>query len=167
MDWTTLKDTIYGFDGSWLDIYVLDTTQKDWKKWVDIVNEQYSVSFYNGQTEKTETKIDFQAVLNKWSGKTDLINGATIKLDGVDINCHFFSDQEIENDIDPRQVKTIDDHNKLMDYLGTVSAALNKRVILTQENLQEFVLIECENGKITVPNRRANKSGDENRKLKF
>jgi hypothetical protein len=87
------------------------------------------------------------------TGKTDLLNSATINLNGIDINCHFFTDQEIENDVDPIQIKTIEDHNRLLDYLQTVSTALNKRIILTPENSRNYVLIECENGKtkITVP----------------
>jgi len=151
MDIVYLQKEIYLEDaGTHRDIYVLNTTKDDWKKWVDIVNERYGVEFFNGQTQTTENKINFQAILDFWMGKTDLINGAKIKLNGIDIHCHFFSDQEIENDVDPSQIKTIDDHNELMDYLRTVSTGLDKRVILTPENSQEIVLIECEKGQIAV-----------------
>ena len=149
------KEIYFEDEGLLRDIYVLNTKITDWKKWVDIVNENYSVEFYNGQTKATENKINFKVVQDYMTGKTDLLNSATINLNGIDINCHFFTDQEIENNVDPIQIKTIEDHNRLLDYLQTVSTALNKRIILTPENSRDYVLIECENGKIkiTVPNK--------------
>ncbi|CAM3989449.1 MULTISPECIES: hypothetical protein [Flavobacterium] len=141
------KEVYFEDDGMLRDIYVLNTTKDDWKKWVEIVNEKYVVDFYNGQTEKIEGKINFETVLDVWTGKTDKLNEATIKLDAIDIKCHFFTDEEIENDIDPIQIKTIEDHNKLMDYLRTISKAINKRVILTPENIREVVLIDIDREK--------------------
>lgn len=32
MNWTDLKNKIYYWDGSWRDIYVLQTNRDDWKK---------------------------------------------------------------------------------------------------------------------------------------
>jgi hypothetical protein len=149
------KEIYFEDEGLLRDIYVLNTNITDWKKWVDIVNENYSVEFYNGQTKATENKINFLVVQDYMTGKTDLLNLATINLNGIDINCHFFTDQEIENNVDPIQIKTIEDHNRLLDYLQTVSTVLNKRIILTPENSRNYVLIECENGKtkITAPNK--------------
>jgi hypothetical protein len=48
MNWKRLKEEVYFEDGSLRDIYIFDTSIEDWKKWVDLVNREYRVSFYNG-----------------------------------------------------------------------------------------------------------------------
>jgi len=143
-DWNEIKDEVYYWDGSWRDIYVLGTTQDDWNKWIELVNQNYQVEFYNGQTQQKEDRINRQVVFDYWTGKTDLLNDATIKLGSIIIKCHFFTDQEIENDIDPREIDTIEDHQRLMSYLIDISKALNKMVILTAENEQETVYISVD-----------------------
>jgi hypothetical protein len=44
MDWKTPKNKIYAWDGGWLDIYVHKNTSKDWKQWVQFVNQQLRIS---------------------------------------------------------------------------------------------------------------------------
>jgi hypothetical protein len=43
MEWVDLKKKIYYWDGSWRDIYILETTLEDNKKWADYVNDKYLV----------------------------------------------------------------------------------------------------------------------------
>jgi hypothetical protein len=66
---------------------------------------------------------------------------ATIRLDSIHINCYFFHDSEIENDIDPSEIKSQEDHDKLIDYLNYISASLGKEVLVTGENTKNSVLI--------------------------
>lgn len=149
MNWQTIKEEIYYWDGSWRDIYVLDTTWEDWRKWILLVNQTYEVTFYNGLTQQVEIGINAEAVFSYLTGKTDLINSATIKLEGITIKCHFFTDEEIEIDIDPREIVLIEDHNLLINYMTTVSICLNKPVIMTAESSQDtiYILVDRENVK--------------------
>lgn len=137
MDWKSLKEKIYYLDGSLRDIYVKDTTRNDWEKWIDLVNNNYNVEFYNGQTEKKENRIDKNIVFDYWERKTDILNTATIKLDTIIIKCYFFIEEEIENDIAPTEINSIDDHNKLLSYLKDISKTLDKKVMLTPESYSE------------------------------
>ena len=107
MNWKKLKDKIYFWDGSWRDIYIPNTTEKDWNKWINFVNENYQVDWYNGKAEADQNKIDFNVILEYWNGNHDLCSTAKIFIDKIQINAHFFDDQEIENDIDPREFKSI------------------------------------------------------------
>jgi len=141
MDWEEIKEKIYYWDGSWRDIYIQNTTQGDWKKWIDFVNNNYEVEFYSGQTQRQETFIDGFTIIKYWESKESLINSATIKLNTIIIKCYFFSVEEIENDIDPREITTIDDHNKLLSYMINISKLLDKTVIMTAENMREGVYI--------------------------
>lgn len=143
MNWQELKDKIYFEDGSLRDIYILNTTKADWRKWVDLVNQKYIVEFYDAKTDLTSGKIDFKVVEEylESTGDRESIQ-AKIKLNSVSIMCYFFDDSEIENDIDPGEFKSMEDHENLLRYLHEISALLNKEVYVTDENTQESVLLK-------------------------
>jgi hypothetical protein len=148
MNWKSKKDKIYFEDGSLRDILILDFSIEDWKKWVDLVNSRYIVEFYNGQTQLTTNHIDFEVIKDFWTGNTDLVNSATIYLNNIIVKCYFFDDLEFENDIQPKEFKCEDDHLKLMKYLKDISQAVNKEVILTEENSKDSILIEIKKNEI-------------------
>jgi hypothetical protein len=149
-EWYKIKEEVYYWDGSWRDIYVLETSQEDWRNWIDLVNHNYSVQFYNGQTQQTETAIDKKTVFDYQQHKTDLTSSAVIKAKRITVNCRFFSVQQIENDIDPREIKTIEEHQELIDYLKAMSERLSKPVVLTAENQPDMVYIIVENDKVKI-----------------
>ena len=142
MKWTELKNKIYYWDGSWRDIYVLNTARHDWKIWVDYVNKNYPIDWFNGKTNTDEKKIDFNVIEEFWSGNLDLCSTAKIFIDKIQINAHFFDDTEMENDIDPREFNSFEDHEKLIKYMTDLSILLDKEVILTPENEHETVLFK-------------------------
>lgn len=148
MNWTNLKNKIYYWDGSWRDIYVLQSNRKDWKKWIDYVNKNYCIEWFNGKLDKNQNQIDFAVIDEFWSGNHDLCSSAKVFIGKIQINAHFFDDCEIENDIDPREFNSIDDHDKLFKYMNDISKLLNKEVILTPENEPETILFKVNNDKI-------------------
>ncbi len=150
MNWNTLKEEVYYEDGSLRDVYVFDATIDDWKKWAELVNQQYKVAFYNGQTQQITDRIDFELVEASWTGKTDLVNWATVFINDFQIKCYFFGWEEFENDICPREIKSEDDHLQLVKYLEAISSHLGKKVVLTAENMRESVLIEVEKDKVEI-----------------
>jgi len=137
MTWEILRKKIYYIDGSLRDIYVKDTSMEDWEKWIDLVNTGYKVKFYNGLSGEIESQIDKSMVFDYWNGKTDLLSNVTIHLKDILVKCYFFGGDEIENDITPSEINSIEDHNRLVDYLKDVSACLGKEVMLTPENYSE------------------------------
>lgn len=156
MEWKNLKEKVYYEDGGSLrDIYVFETTIEDWERWIDLVNQNYRVEFYNGFTEEKSDQIDVGVVKQYWEGKTEMSNWATIFIYNFQIKCYFFISQEIENDISPKEFLSIEDHLHLMEYLKAVSGCLNKKVFLTEENYQkeyikEATLIEVEKEKVKI-----------------
>ncbi|WP_406825075.1 hypothetical protein [Pedobacter sp. KACC 23697] len=137
MTWEILRKKIYYIDGSLRDIYVKDTSMEDWEKWIDLINTGYKVKFYNGLSGEIESQIDKSMVFDYWNGKTDLLSNVTIHLKDILVKCYFFGGDEIENDITPSEINSIEDHNRLVDYLKDVSACLDKEVMLTPENYSE------------------------------
>ncbi len=141
MNWIDLKNKVYYWDGSWRDIYVLGTSRSDWSKWVDYVNNNYTIKWFNGRLDKDEIKIDFNVIEEFWNGNHDYCSTATVFIDNIQVNAHFFDDSEIENDIDPRECNSCEDHNKIIKYMTDLSVLLDKEVILTPENENKIVLI--------------------------
>ena len=139
MIWEKIKTDIYYSDGSLRDIYVLDSTIEDWKKWIDFINENYQVKFEyfdNQGNKKIESKINFYEVSKYWNNYENSIS-AEFLVREVLLKCYFFSIDEIENDFFPEEVKTIEQHNLIIEYLKSISKILNKEVILTPENYSE------------------------------
>jgi hypothetical protein len=150
MNWTKLRDKIYYLDGSFRDIYILRTNRMDNQVWVNYVNENYRVDWYNGKTDKEENKVNFFVIEEFWNGNLDFCSTAKVFIDNIQINNHFFGSDEIENDIDPREFNSIEDHNKLIKYMSDLSSILDKEVILTPENEQETVLMTVWKNKIEI-----------------
>lgn len=150
MNWQDIKDNIYFLDGSFRDIYILNTTKEDWRIWVDFVNSHYKTSFFIHETQTREDKIDMNKVLDYWNGNIDNCSVASVFLDNIVVNAHFFEDDQIENDITATEFNTIEDHNRLIQYMTGLSNALQKPVILTPENDSEIVLISVENNTVKI-----------------
>jgi hypothetical protein len=90
MNWNQLKNKIYAWDGGWLDIYVHDTSSKDWEKWTQLVNQNFKIDWYNGKTEKDESKIDFSVILDYWGGNHDLCSTAKVFIgNNIQVNGHL------------------------------------------------------------------------------
>lgn len=150
MNWNHLKNKIYAWDGGWLDIYIHHTTSSDWEKWIRHVNQHYEIDWYNGRAEKDESKIDFTVIQEYWAGNSELISTARIFIGPIQLNAHFFEEGTIENDIDPREFKSIDDHHMLIRYLKGISKVLEKEVTVTPENCPEIILMRVKGEVIEI-----------------
>jgi hypothetical protein len=133
-NWEKIKEKIYFRDGSWRIIYTNNINEKQWEKWVNHVNENYKIIWNN------TNKIDFEIIKNNW--KNDCCSEtAKIFIGHIQINCHFFRD--FENDIDPDEIQSIDDHFSIIDYMKNISKVLDATVYIAGENTHEnyFFLI--------------------------
>ena len=134
VSWEELQQDVYEVDGSWRDIYVLDASRADWKIWADFVNANCQVEFLDGN-DTIQSQIDFAVVEAYWDGDGQgNMPWATFFVGELGVNCHFFRDDEVENDIDPQKITSYAVHQQLMNYLTRLSQALGKEVVLTPEN---------------------------------
>lgn len=151
MEWSFLKNNIYYRDGSLRDLYILHTDRTDWRKWIAYVNEHYKLEWFNGEKGINENKIDFKVIEAYWNNEHDLCSIAKVYVDTIQVNAYFSEDAEIENDIDPKEFNSIEDHHKLVKLMSDLSKLINKMVILTPENEQATILIKVEQDTITCP----------------
>jgi hypothetical protein len=103
IEWAHLKKRVYYEDGSLRDIYVQDVDEKDWRVWIDFVNDHHDVSFKIYEGEVVAPKIDFNTVLRFWYGNPDSSAMASVSLGRTVVNTFFFDSREIDNDLSPRE----------------------------------------------------------------
>ena len=151
--WEELRRGIYHVDGSYRDVYVLNANREDWDKWIAFVNSHYPIRWEaEGLNDKNPSDtIGASFIVQRWDmGMEQLTVIARVFLKQVQVNCHFFIDTEIENDIDPKEVQSIEDHERILAYLIGISTTLGKEVILTEENTEEAVLIRVNGSSIQL-----------------
>jgi hypothetical protein len=94
-------ETAWQWDGSWRDIYILDTTLSDWQRlgsWLR--TGPYPIEFSLNNVA-TSLPTDVVSIFRKRNKANILLK---VDVDGVIAQCHFFWPKEIEFDIDPREV---------------------------------------------------------------
>lgn len=134
LSWEQLQQYLYEVDGSWRDIYVLDASRADWKIWAEVVNANCQVEFFDSDYI-SHSQIDFATLETYWdSHGQDNMLSAHFFVGELLINCRFFRDDEVENDIDPSKIASYAVHQQLLDFLTRLSQALGKEVVLTAEN---------------------------------
>ena len=71
-----------------------------------------------------------------------------IDFNGINIHCYFFLPDQIEFDIDPKEINSIKEFEIIEKFMISISRTLKYQVTLTGENSPEFPLfkIDFDNG---------------------
>jgi len=142
-NWNNIK-WIFEPDGSLRDIYVQEVSISDWGKIIDLLNENYDLKYH--PSDKNENQIDKKSVIKYLADKTGEMDLRTVSVDlnGIIVNCHFFLPDQIEFDIDPKEITSTDDAEKVIEFMKSISELLQTQVTLTAENDIEFPLIKVD-----------------------
>ena len=134
MDW---RD-VFHQDGSLRDIYIRGTTLVDWQRFLDFVRTQsgWTASFRWDDQERP-MPADASDIFEERRHASPLLS---LSLQGIVVNCHFFMPDEIELDVDPRQIAQQDDAERVYAFLAQAGKHLRKEVTLTEENSPEAIL---------------------------
>ena len=125
----------FHFDGSWRDIYVFDTTIDDWEKFLDFVRN-YDCKLrllHDGDPSAipdTALKI-FQ--------DTEHSHSLSMDIDDITIVAHFFRTDEIEMDIDPREITSQIQFDRFTNFVLALGSKLQKDIFITEENASEEI----------------------------
>ncbi len=138
LNWEQCKKD-FEFDGTWRDIYILNTNSDDWNKFLkSLLNSKYETKFWiDGEVAKEITSIQEALEIQNHASPYMLIDAL-----GVQIACHFFTDEEIEFDIDPRQVSNQQDLDAVINFMIFLGDLLQKKAILTPENTPNLIVID-------------------------
>lgn len=132
MKWEQHKE-LFAWDGSLLDIYVLDTTMSDWQRLLDALRASSYELRYKVDGE-TIAKIPEQ-IEAIFARHLEADVSLTIDAPQLWIGCHFFTPDEIEFDLDPRAIDGQPRLDRLVHFIAMLRDALNKEVLLTPESL--------------------------------
>lgn len=134
MNWKKEQEEIYFRDGSFRDIVIENTSIVDWNSLVCFLNENYKIKQKFLENGNEENFINFDFVKKYWSGDGAYMSNASIYLDNIIVNTHFFSDVEIEFDVNPTEINSFEDHQKVVSFIKRLSNLLKKEVFITPED---------------------------------
>ncbi len=144
-NWEEIK-WIFEPDGTLRDIYVENVDIEDWKILIDYLNANHIVKYGPSDDNQIINKIDKDyliQLLTDVTGKLELKTVAII-IDDIIINTHFFTVDEIEFDIEPKEINSVEDYKKVLSFMNEISRILNRQLILTGENQIQFPLVRVE-----------------------
>lgn len=137
MNWSLYQKEFQVTNGSLRDIYVHDTTIGDWRSaWAWLRAKGYPL-YYSVDGQARQLPEDPQAALSLRKTAATLLS---IHIAGVQVNCHFFGIDDLEMDIDPKQVSSEETLEALFNFLLGLASVLDKRVDLTHEGDPDCVI---------------------------
>lgn len=128
---TANYEEAFACDGSLRDLYVLSTSRSDWSAFLTFVKtSRYPHSFrLNG----APAPYPSDAVL-LFPRRSDTGPLLQIDINGTRLSCHFFHEDEIELDLDPRDVADDAGANAILNFVSELGRSLGKEILITAEN---------------------------------
>lgn len=132
--WKDLRRA-FNFDGSLRDIVVLKADRQLWQQAIDYVRQLDRAGSVHMDESAPPLPNDVGDIFAlSAQGEARL----TIDLGGIRVNCFFFADDEIEFDLDPREVTSEADATSLLSFVRGLGEAAGRKVHLTEENAHEW-----------------------------
>jgi len=123
------------FDGSLRDIHLVDAGLAAWSRAAEAIERHgYALSFeglWSGSRFPSNV-----ADLFKRSPDREMTT-LSIDLGGVRLGCHFFTEESIEFDLDPREIAGEPEFLSVVRFMSRLATATERPALLTPENLPE------------------------------
>jgi hypothetical protein len=131
----------FAWDGSLRDLYVQNTTLSEWTYLLDFLkSSNFKCAYFINGAEADLPTDAAQVFEQRRTADTTL----TLWVSRVGFKCHFFTENEIEFDFDPREVTDDQALIDILQFMSNIGKALNKRMVLTPENAPEAVIFSFE-----------------------
>lgn len=142
----------FPLDGGLRDVYVVGTDVNDWDRLLDLVRSSGWPCSYTADGVQDPIPESAQRAFDDGGRAKNL----SFDLGSIQVNGHFFAPEEIELDLDPRQVQSQEALDRVLSFVEDLGGCLGKEVILTEENSQDQVWFRYEpaSGAITFTTRR-------------
>jgi hypothetical protein len=144
--WDAVRDE-FAFDGSWRDIYVPGVDMPAWQRMLDGLRAAGYEMAYFREDQPAELPAEAKQAFPPPDECDRLLS---VRFAGVLANCHFFTPEEIEFDIDPREVKGQEQLDALFGFMRCLAEAAGKEAILTAENCPEIIIFRVRPGQSAV-----------------
>jgi len=134
--WQEISEKVLYRDGSYRDVYILDTGPEDWKRLLQTLPHSEWTCTYTWDGEPAILPRTFAGARSREG--TALLS---IDKNGFWLNCHFFVETEIECDFGPNEVASPEAFSRLSAFLSWMADLLSKDVIITPENTRDEILM--------------------------
>lgn len=144
-NWNDIK-WIFEPDGALRDIYIQEVSLNDWQKVIELINKKYKVNYGDTGEYIDTNQINIDYVIEYLTDETGELKSksASISLGNIRLNCHFFLENQIEFDIDPKEVNSIEDFELIENFMLEISKSIDNQITLTDENNPKFPLIKID-----------------------
>ncbi|WP_339810238.1 hypothetical protein [uncultured Imperialibacter sp.] len=123
-------------DGGCRDIYIMGTDELDWRLLLNgLIASDYKYDFF-ASGEAAELLIDTAQLFGQ-----EVMYFLKVRIDNIHINCHFFTETQIEFDIDPHDFVAFEQHEDLINFMRFLSNTVGKPCRLTPENMEDVALV--------------------------
>jgi hypothetical protein len=134
ISWERCKED-FEWDGSWRDIYITPASLNDWSVIFPFLRIQPEFEFF---TESGERIIPENIEASFFTESRPTLR---FRVGGILVVFHFFTPDEIECDIDPREVTDQTSFDALLEFIRQLGNLTRKRAVLTPENLPDEPII--------------------------
>jgi len=139
ISWETCKED-FRWDGSLRDIYVTPATLNDWRVIYPLLRDAPGVKYsVDGIAKQIPASVE-ESFVARQSANPLLY----FRVGPISVCFHFFSEEEIECDVDPRDIGSQSDLDALLGFVSQLADAVRKPIIITPENSREYPFITYE-----------------------
>ena len=101
------------------------------------MESEYSIRYFTNAEVKNIPET-VESIFND----TDNAHILRVQYENIVFITHFFCQEQIEFDLDPRDFVAIEQSKILIDFMHFIADTLNKEVIMTPENSEEHFIIK-------------------------
>lgn len=123
-------------DGSLRDIYAFKTTIDDWNRLLSLSSSLGESAYF---CDGDEAPLPSNA--NSIFEDTDHSHLIRLNLGGPVINIHFFVVDEIELDLDPREITSQADLDLVLNFCARIGQEIGRDIVITPENSPEIIYL--------------------------
>jgi hypothetical protein len=127
----------FAWDGSLCDVYITPATLSDWELVYSMLRAWPRALFtVDGDTKPAPATV--REVLSLRDTASLMLQ---VTVGRVTVNTHFFCEDEIEFDIDPRELASQTDFDALLSFMRQLGDTVRRHVLLTPEGGREYPII--------------------------
>lgn len=143
IDWPRISSA-FESDGSLRDVYILDASLTDWERaWAFLLGIEAELTLQIGGEQVLVPDDVGPIFVARQRGDTATLS---CRFGRVTLNCHFFAQEEVEFDVDPREIDNADAACDLTSFMVGLCEATSMEILLTAENNREGVIAKVSPG---------------------
>ncbi len=134
---------------TFVNVVCYDLNLENWQKIIDFLNQDCKLSFLEYQTERNENQINFQSVLDFWTGKNENGYLVNVHFKSFDFRCYFNVMDYLECDMLFKDIIKENNLEELVYFLCKISKLISKEIIL-EEDITEFRFAKIKGDEIII-----------------